>query len=133
SSRPAALAIRAFGPVETSVRLPSVLLGTAAVPLVYLLGRRWFGPFVGLLAAALLATWHYSIHFGRLGVSNVADMFFAALAFWLVDRAVATDEPMVYVSAAFAVGLGWHAYPAARLVAVQALMYAVESVVRQPA
>ena len=38
-----------------SARLLSVLIGTAAVPLLYLAGRRLFGRRAGLLAAALLA------------------------------------------------------------------------------
>ena len=35
-------------------RLPSLAIGTALVPLLYWLGRRWFSPGVGLLAALLL-------------------------------------------------------------------------------
>jgi 4-amino-4-deoxy-L-arabinose transferase-like glycosyltransferase len=38
-----------------AARLPSLILGTAAVPLLYWLGRRWLTPRAGLVAAALLA------------------------------------------------------------------------------
>jgi 4-amino-4-deoxy-L-arabinose transferase-like glycosyltransferase len=38
-----------------AARLPSLILGTAAVPLLYWLGRRWLSPRAGLVAAALLA------------------------------------------------------------------------------
>ncbi len=38
-----------------AARLPSLILGAAAVPLLYWLGRRWFSPRAGLVAAALLA------------------------------------------------------------------------------
>jgi 4-amino-4-deoxy-L-arabinose transferase-like glycosyltransferase len=36
-------------------RLPSLLIGTATVPLLYWVGRRWLSPGAGLVAAALLA------------------------------------------------------------------------------
>ncbi len=36
-------------------RLPSIFIGTALVPLLYRVGRRWFSSEVGLVAAALLA------------------------------------------------------------------------------
>lgn len=44
-----------LGDSETALRLPSALLGVAAVWLTYLVGRRLGGREVGLLAAALLA------------------------------------------------------------------------------
>ncbi len=37
------------------VRLPSLLIGTATVPLLYWVGRRWLSPQAGLIAAGLLA------------------------------------------------------------------------------
>ncbi len=37
------------------VRLPSLIVGTASVPLVYWVGRKWLSPRAGLVAAALLA------------------------------------------------------------------------------
>jgi 4-amino-4-deoxy-L-arabinose transferase-like glycosyltransferase len=43
------------GGLFIAARLPSLILGTAAVPLLYWLGRRWFSPRAGLVAAALLA------------------------------------------------------------------------------
>jgi hypothetical protein len=38
-----------------AARLPSLILGAAAVPLLYWLGRRWLSPRAGLVAATLLA------------------------------------------------------------------------------
>lgn len=39
----------------TLARFAGVLIGTAEIPLLYAVGRRWFGPWVGLAAAVLLA------------------------------------------------------------------------------
>jgi mannosyltransferase len=44
-----------FGNSEAVVRLLSVLPGVLAIPLMYLLGKRLFGPGTGMLAAALFA------------------------------------------------------------------------------
>src|SRR5262245_61813028 len=48
-----ALSMAAFGVSEWTVRLPSVLLSTAALYATYLLGRKWKGHDVGLIAAFL--------------------------------------------------------------------------------
>ncbi|MCJ7811131.1 MAG: glycosyltransferase family 39 protein [Dehalococcoidia bacterium] len=45
----------ALGQSEFALRLPSAVFGAAAVPLVYILGRRWAGWGTGALAALLLA------------------------------------------------------------------------------
>jgi mannosyltransferase len=44
-----------LGQSEFALRLPSAVFGAAAVPLVYILGRRWAGRGTGALAALLLA------------------------------------------------------------------------------
>ncbi len=44
-----------FGNSEAMVRLLSVLPGVLSIPLMYLLGKRLFGPRTGILAAALFA------------------------------------------------------------------------------
>ncbi len=41
--------------IITLARIPSLLIGTATIPLLYRIGKRWFAPWVGLIAAALLA------------------------------------------------------------------------------
>jgi mannosyltransferase len=44
-----------FGHSEAFIRSLSVIFGLATIPVLYLLGRRLFGPWAGLIAAALLA------------------------------------------------------------------------------
>jgi Dolichyl-phosphate-mannose-protein mannosyltransferase len=45
------------------VRLPSLLAGTATIPLVYLLGARTLGRFAGLVAAAVMALSPFMIYY----------------------------------------------------------------------
>jgi hypothetical protein len=49
------VALAGDGGLFIAARLPSLILGAAAVPLLYWLGRRWLSPRAGLVAAALLA------------------------------------------------------------------------------
>ena len=47
--------VAAMGDSETLLRLPSALCGIATIPAMFALGRRWFGPREGLIAAAVTA------------------------------------------------------------------------------
>jgi 4-amino-4-deoxy-L-arabinose transferase-like glycosyltransferase len=57
--------IKIFGSSVFSVRLLSVLLGTATVPLLYATGRRLLGARGGLLAALLLAIAPFHIYYSQ--------------------------------------------------------------------
>lgn len=52
----AALAVYLWRFSLTVARLPSLVVGTLTIPLLYRLGRRMFSPWTGLLAAGILAT-----------------------------------------------------------------------------
>ncbi len=53
---PMALAVRLFGLSSWSVLVPQALEGVAAVGVLYLAVKRWFGASAGLLAGAVMAT-----------------------------------------------------------------------------
>lgn len=57
--------IELFGPGLFSVRLLSVLIGTATVPLLYATGRRLLGERGGLLAAFLLAVSPFHVYYSQ--------------------------------------------------------------------
>lgn len=54
-----------WGDTEVLLRLPSVLAGTLAVVVVYLLGKRLFGERAGLVAALLTALVHFSVWYSQ--------------------------------------------------------------------
>jgi hypothetical protein len=60
-----ALVMRALGRTLFALRLLPAIGGSLAVPALYLLGRRLFGPRVALFSAVLLATSHSHVHFSR--------------------------------------------------------------------
>lgn len=51
------------------IRLPSLLAGTATIPLIYLVGRRTAGTGAGLVAAAVMALSPFLIHYSAEGRS----------------------------------------------------------------
>jgi Dolichyl-phosphate-mannose-protein mannosyltransferase len=51
------------------IRLPSLLAGTATIPLIYLVGRRAAGAGAGLVAAAVMALSPFMIHYSAEGRS----------------------------------------------------------------
>ena len=55
-------------------------MGAATVAATYLIGKRLWGNFTGLLAAILLLGSHYHLHYSRLGMTNIWDGLFMLLA-----------------------------------------------------
>ena len=53
-----------LGDPTVLIRLPSLILGTATIPVIYLLGRETIGRAVGVLAAALLAVSPFALYYG---------------------------------------------------------------------
>jgi hypothetical protein len=69
-----------LGDAPELIRLPSLILGTALVPVVYSLGRRVAGVPAGLMAAAIAATGPFALFYGSEARAYTAAMFFVALS-----------------------------------------------------
>jgi uncharacterized membrane protein len=75
-----------FGDGETALRLPSVLFGAASVPLLYLIGRDWFGHRVGLAAAFLLAISPLHLYYSQEARPYAAVVCFALASMVCLNR-----------------------------------------------
>ena len=112
-----ALFLAWFGPGALGIRLLSAFLGTLAVPLTYALGRRLFGPTVGLTAAALLAVSFWGLMYSRVGIRHVTTPVLALAAFWFFWRGLTDDGPSSvrpFALSGLFLGLGFHSYFASR-------------------
>ena len=69
-----------LGSSEAFIRSLSVLFGVAAVPALYLLGRRLFGSRVALAAAALLCVNSYHLHYSQEARSYALTVFLCILS-----------------------------------------------------
>ncbi len=116
-----------FGPGVWGIRGVSILLGTAAVALTYLLARRLFDWPTAAIAALLLAFSFWSLMYSRSGQRHISVTVTTLLSFYLMWRAVRRQDmaeqnrgviyhaPMRnYLLAGVALGVGFYTYFAAR-------------------
>jgi 4-amino-4-deoxy-L-arabinose transferase-like glycosyltransferase len=71
--------INIFGRNGIGLRMVPALFGTACVPLVYLIGRKFWGKVAGFTGAWLISVSHFNIHYSRLGLNNIESAFFMIL------------------------------------------------------
>lgn len=112
------LTIRMLGQTVFALRLPWALVGTLTVVIVFQLVRRLTGAALALMAAALLATYHFHIHFSRLGVNNAADPLLIALVLYLLYRAYDERSVLEWALCGVAVGVAQYFYFGARFAPV---------------
>lgn len=121
-----------FGANWVGIRLLSAFLGTLAVPLTYLVGRRLFGRWVGFTAAAGLALSFWGLMYARFGLRHVTMSVLVTAAFYFFWRGFGKGDgrveirnfrssissfqsPMTdYLMAALFMGLGFYTYFAGR-------------------
>ena len=87
-------------------RLWAIAFTVAAIPLVFLLGRRCFSTTVGLAGAALWAVLPLAVSYGRIVRTDSAGVFFALLTLLLIMRLFDRARIRDYVFAGVALGLG---------------------------
>lgn len=107
-----------FGDTVFGLRALSALLGAAAVPALYAFARPLYGRAAALSAAALLAAYHFHIHFSRLGANNIADPLVALVAFAAFMHGLRRGSPLGFGLAGVTMGIGMHFYMGARLAPV---------------
>lgn len=105
-----------FGTTLADLRAISVLVGTATIPAIYLLGRWVFNRRVGLIASFLLAIYLPHVHFSRLGMNNIADPLFGVLTIALLWRGLQTNNRQLLALAGVSFGLTSYFYEGGRLV-----------------
>lgn len=110
--------IRLFGPTVFALRLPWVLIGTATVFFTFMFVRQLKGKAWGFVAAALVATYHYHIHYSRLGSNQVADPFFLVTSLWLLYRGLDRRSTLSFALSGMVCGLAFYFYAGARLTPV---------------
>ncbi len=86
-------AIHIFGRNEIGIRMVSALFGTLCIPLVYLIGRKFWGKLAGFSGAWLISISHFHIHYSRLGVNCIESAFFMLLFILLLLAPHSHDPP----------------------------------------
>jgi hypothetical protein len=112
-----------FGSAPELIRLPSLLAGTATIPLIYLVGRRTAGQWAGLVAAGVITLSPFMIYYSTEGRSYallIALLTGSVLAllkaieggrtrWWAAYAACSTGAMLCHYTAVFplAAQLGW--------------------------
>jgi 4-amino-4-deoxy-L-arabinose transferase-like glycosyltransferase len=105
--------IALLGLTETAVRLPAALAGLATIVMTHLVGRAFFGPAVGLVAALFVAISPWQILPSRTGAEWVLLPLFLSTGIWLLHRG-RTSGPALLL-AGLVLGVGLYSYAFARL------------------
>lgn len=117
------------------IRLPSLVLGSATVPLIFLIGRESVGRLAGLIGAAVLALAPFPVYYGIEARPYATMTFFVALSTLALLRAVRTGSAWWWGCYALsAVAAAYSHYTCVFVLAVQAAwsMWACRSRPRQP-
>lgn len=104
-----------LGHTALAVRIPAVLLGTALVPLLYLLLLRLTDRRVALLGAALIAVLPWAVHFSRVGWDNASYPALLIAGCVLLLDAVRRGSGRLLVGAAVVLALSAYTYQIAIL------------------
>ncbi len=127
----AALVWLVLGRSAVTFRLTAALLAILGVVAGWLLARRLFGRWVGLLTVAALATAFVPLLFGRLALRVIVLPLFTALAAYALWRAIdpqgqekSEGRPYLWFTlGGLCLGLGLLTYPAARVLPIMLLAF----------
>ncbi|MFI5046167.1 MAG: glycosyltransferase [Acidimicrobiia bacterium] len=87
-------------------RLWSMAFSLAALPLIFVIGRRVFGDVVGFLATALWVAVPLAVQYGRITRTDSVALFFALLTIWLCLRTLERPSTARLALAGVTAGLG---------------------------
>lgn len=110
--------LQLFGRNTMALRLPWAFVGAATVLVAFLLVRQMQGRRLAWITAVLLATYHYHIHYSRLGSNQIADPLFLALALLFLMRALDGKKRLDWTLLGVVTGLAFYFYAGARLTPV---------------
>ncbi|MGB3714127.1 MAG: glycosyltransferase family 39 protein [Candidatus Promineifilaceae bacterium] len=113
-----AVPISILGRTVMAIRVLSPFIGALTVVVLYLFGRRLWGPAVGLIAALLLAGSHVHIHYSRLGMTNVWDPLLVTAAIGLLYVAWQERNRKLWIIAGIVTGLNAYVYTASHILPI---------------
>jgi dolichyl-phosphate-mannose-protein mannosyltransferase len=87
--------------------LPSLLLGSLTVPLVWWAGRNWFSAPAGVAAASLIALNDFHIVMSRSVLTDAPLLFFLLLAVWLIVESLSWLDLRLAVAGGVVTGFAW--------------------------
>lgn len=114
-----------LGMTKTGLRLPWALVGTATVVACFFLVKQLQGVTLALATSALLAVYHYHVHFSRLGSNQIADPFFVTASLMFLYHGMRKQRMWAWVATGVCAGAAFYFYAGARFtpIVVAALLF----------
>lgn len=100
----------------TTLKMGTALIGTMAIPFVYLLAAELAGRTVGLLAAALFAIGTWPVEISRAGLRFPYALIATAAVLWLLLRWTRTRDRRDALLCGLSIGVGLYGYSPFRIV-----------------
>ncbi len=120
------LSLNVLGSTPFALRLLPAILGSLAIPALYLLGRAIVGPRGGLLAAALLAMSHAHIHFSRIvSVAYIAETLLVPLELYFFLTGLRARQAWRLAVGGLILGAHFSVYVSAQVIFALLLVYLV--------
>lgn len=104
---PMALAVRVFGLNSWSILVPQAIQGVAAVGLLYLTVKRWFGTSAGLIAGGVFATTPVAVLMFRFNNPDAMLVLLLVASAFFVTRAIEDGRTRWMVASGAMIGLGF--------------------------
>lgn len=86
---------------ERIARLTTILISLGSIVFVYLLSRKYFGVFVGLVASLLFAILPFNIFFSRVILPEPTLVFFSLGMLFFVDKWIKEEGKLLYFLSVF--------------------------------
>ena len=87
--------------------IPSLIAGLATIPSLWWIGRRWFGPSAGIVAAWLVAASDFHSSYSRAALTDVPVCLFMLWGVYFIWQALQTGTRRDIVLAGLFTGLAW--------------------------
>ncbi|MDA0832015.1 MAG: glycosyltransferase family 39 protein [Planctomycetota bacterium] len=90
-----------------SAMYANVLFGTLTIPLLWFVGRTWFGPVCGCVAAFIACGYDFHIFYSRTAFTDISLCFWWLLAVWAYERSFTFRSWKYALAAGLFSGLAW--------------------------
>lgn len=101
---------KVFGTSAIAIRIPFVLMGIATIPLVYLIGRRWYGEWPALLPTAVIAVTQFTVYYSVIARPYIAGLFLLLCLLYIWTRILIQKDYKWYMFVFFALLMALCAY-----------------------
>jgi hypothetical protein len=107
-----------FGNTILGLRLTWALVGTASILVTFLLVKELKGTRLALIVTILVATYHYHIHFSRLGSNQISDTLLVGLTLLFLMRGYLRGKLLDWALAGVVAGIAQYFYAGGRLAVI---------------